>query len=103
MKRAKRVSHPPLAALHVALFARFFTLLPQLSWQRIPPAPGSHRTHKLIRHLLESSADRETRRIKANICSSYPVWEDFSAKATKLHSQLRTTILAAVAFLDAFQ
>ncbi|XP_034032885.1 MTSS I-BAR domain containing 2a isoform X2 [Thalassophryne amazonica] len=35
--------------------------------------------------------------------SSYPVWEDFSAKATKLHSQLRTTILVAVAFLDAFQ
>uniref|UniRef100_A0A8C2WY13 MTSS I-BAR domain containing 2a n=1 Tax=Cyclopterus lumpus TaxID=8103 RepID=A0A8C2WY13_CYCLU len=35
--------------------------------------------------------------------SSYPVWEDFNAKATKLHSQLRTTILAAVAFLDAFQ
>ncbi|KAM7002875.1 protein MTSS 2-like isoform 5-T5 [Tautogolabrus adspersus] len=35
--------------------------------------------------------------------SSYPVWEDFSAKATKLHSQLRTSILASVAFLDAFQ
>ncbi|XP_028305887.1 MTSS I-BAR domain containing 2a isoform X4 [Gouania willdenowi] len=35
--------------------------------------------------------------------SSYPVWEDFSAKATKLHSHLRTTMLAAVAFLDAFQ
>nr|XP_015224031.1 PREDICTED: MTSS1-like protein isoform X10 [Lepisosteus oculatus] len=35
--------------------------------------------------------------------SSYPIWEDFSAKATKLHSQLRTTVLAAVAFLDAFQ
>ncbi|MEQ2301123.1 Protein MTSS 2 [Ameca splendens] len=34
---------------------------------------------------------------------SYPVWEDFSAKATKLHSQLRTTVLATVAFLDAFQ
>ncbi|XP_042616563.1 protein MTSS 2 isoform X3 [Cyprinus carpio] len=34
---------------------------------------------------------------------SYPVWEDFSAKATKLHSQLRTTVLSAVAFLDAFQ
>ncbi|KAG7473621.1 hypothetical protein MATL_G00097760 [Megalops atlanticus] len=34
---------------------------------------------------------------------SYPVWEDFSAKATKLHSQLRSTVLAAVAFLDAFQ
>eukprot|EP00063_Salmo_salar_P005983 XP_013980818.1 PREDICTED: MTSS1-like protein isoform X3 [Salmo salar] len=35
--------------------------------------------------------------------SSYPVWEDFSAKATKLHSQLRTTVLAIVTFLDAFQ
>ncbi|XP_051580017.1 protein MTSS 2-like isoform X1 [Myxocyprinus asiaticus] len=34
---------------------------------------------------------------------SYPVWEDFIAKATKLHSQLRTTVLAASAFLDAFQ
>uniref|UniRef100_A0A8C9STG1 MTSS I-BAR domain containing 2 n=1 Tax=Scleropages formosus TaxID=113540 RepID=A0A8C9STG1_SCLFO len=34
---------------------------------------------------------------------SYPVWEDFSAKATKLHAQLRTTVLATVAFLDAFQ
>uniref|UniRef100_A0A3B3RKM2 MTSS I-BAR domain containing 2 n=1 Tax=Paramormyrops kingsleyae TaxID=1676925 RepID=A0A3B3RKM2_9TELE len=34
---------------------------------------------------------------------SYPIWEDFSTKATKLHSQLRTTVLAAVAFLDAFQ
>ncbi|XP_062403153.1 protein MTSS 2-like isoform X2 [Sardina pilchardus] len=35
--------------------------------------------------------------------NSYPVWEDFTAKATKLHSQLRTTVLAAAAFLDAFQ
>ncbi|XP_052321969.1 protein MTSS 2-like isoform X4 [Oncorhynchus keta] len=35
--------------------------------------------------------------------SSYPVWEDFSGKATKLHSQLRTTVLAIVTFLDAFQ
>ncbi|XP_067276377.1 MTSS I-BAR domain containing 2a isoform X4 [Pseudorasbora parva] len=34
---------------------------------------------------------------------SYPVWEDFIAKATKLHSQLRTTVLAASAFLDTFQ
>uniref|UniRef100_A0A673M7U2 MTSS1-like protein n=1 Tax=Sinocyclocheilus rhinocerous TaxID=307959 RepID=A0A673M7U2_9TELE len=39
------------------------------------------------------------------VCSlySYPVWEDFIAKATKLHSQLRTTVLAAAAVLDAFQ
>ncbi|XP_031420373.1 MTSS I-BAR domain containing 2a isoform X2 [Clupea harengus] len=35
--------------------------------------------------------------------NSYPVWEDFTAKATKLHSQLRTTVLATAAFLDAFQ
>uniref|UniRef100_A0A8B9GN09 IMD domain-containing protein n=1 Tax=Amazona collaria TaxID=241587 RepID=A0A8B9GN09_9PSIT len=35
--------------------------------------------------------------------SSYPIWENFNLKATKLHSQLRTTVLAAVAFLDAFQ
>ncbi|KAJ7312063.1 hypothetical protein JRQ81_006398 [Phrynocephalus forsythii] len=35
--------------------------------------------------------------------SSYPIWEDFNSKAAKLHSQLRTTVLAAVAFLDAFQ
>lgn len=34
---------------------------------------------------------------------SYPVWEDYIAKATKLHSQLRTAVLAAAAFLDAFQ
>lgn len=47
--------------------ARFFTLLPQLPWQRIPPAPGSHRPHKLIRHLLESSADGEAGRFTANI------------------------------------
>ncbi|XP_076841410.1 MTSS I-BAR domain containing 2a isoform X2 [Brachyhypopomus gauderio] len=35
--------------------------------------------------------------------NSYPVWEDFGAKATKLHSQLRTTALVVSAFLDAFQ
>ncbi|XP_036410970.1 protein MTSS 1-like isoform X2 [Megalops cyprinoides] len=35
--------------------------------------------------------------------SSYPVWEDFISKAGKLQSQLRTTLVAAAAFLDAFQ
>ncbi|XP_078735713.1 protein MTSS 2-like isoform X1 [Lampetra fluviatilis] len=35
--------------------------------------------------------------------SSYPVWEDFTNKATKFHSQLRTTVVAAATFLDAFQ
>ncbi|CAI5779021.1 protein MTSS 1 isoform X6 [Podarcis lilfordi] len=34
---------------------------------------------------------------------SYPVWEDFINKAGKLQSQLRTTVVAAAAFLDAFQ
>ncbi|KAJ3597802.1 hypothetical protein NHX12_001319 [Muraenolepis orangiensis] len=35
--------------------------------------------------------------------SSYPVWEDFITKAGKLQSQLRATVAAAAAFLDAFQ
>ncbi|XP_054620131.1 protein MTSS 1-like isoform X5 [Dunckerocampus dactyliophorus] len=34
---------------------------------------------------------------------SYPVWEDFISKASKLQSQLRTTVVAVAAFLDAFQ
>ncbi|XP_044905951.1 protein MTSS 1 isoform X8 [Felis catus] len=38
-----------------------------------------------------------------NIKGSYPVWEDFINKAGKLQSQLRTTVVAAAAFLDAFQ
>ncbi|XP_069035736.1 protein MTSS 1 isoform X2 [Lepisosteus oculatus] len=35
--------------------------------------------------------------------SSYPAWEDFVTKGTKLQSQLRTTILVTSSFLDAFQ
>ncbi|KAK7915434.1 hypothetical protein WMY93_011195 [Mugilogobius chulae] len=35
--------------------------------------------------------------------ASYPTWEDFITKGTKLQSQLRTTILVTGAFLDAFQ
>ncbi|XP_060776929.1 protein MTSS 1-like isoform X2 [Neoarius graeffei] len=35
--------------------------------------------------------------------SSYPVWDDFISKAGKLQSQLRTTVMAVAAFLDAFQ
>ncbi|KAM8767372.1 protein MTSS 1-like isoform 4-T4 [Acanthopagrus schlegelii] len=34
---------------------------------------------------------------------SYPVWDDFISKASKLQSQLRTTFVAVAAFLDAFQ
>ncbi|XP_062848688.1 protein MTSS 1-like isoform X2 [Trichomycterus rosablanca] len=39
----------------------------------------------------------------ADMKSSYPVWEDFISKAGKLQSQLRTTLMAVAAFLDAFQ
>ncbi|XP_041843156.1 protein MTSS 1-like isoform X2 [Melanotaenia boesemani] len=35
--------------------------------------------------------------------SSYPIWEDFITKAGKLQSQLRATVAAVAAFLDAFQ
>jgi len=34
---------------------------------------------------------------------SPPIWEDFILKATKLHHQLKSTILATSAFLDCFQ
>ncbi|XP_053182311.1 protein MTSS 1-like isoform X4 [Scomber japonicus] len=34
---------------------------------------------------------------------SYPIWEDFITKAGKLQSQLRATVVAVAAFLDAFQ
>ncbi|XP_047240827.1 protein MTSS 1-like isoform X5 [Girardinichthys multiradiatus] len=34
---------------------------------------------------------------------SYPIWDDFISKATKLQTQLRTTVVAVAAFLDAFQ
>ncbi|XP_049586206.1 protein MTSS 1 isoform X10 [Syngnathus scovelli] len=35
--------------------------------------------------------------------SGYPIWEDFITKAGKLQSQLRATVVALAAFLDAFQ
>ncbi|KAM8840416.1 protein MTSS 1-like isoform 2-T2 [Spinachia spinachia] len=34
---------------------------------------------------------------------SCPVWDDFISKASKLQSQLRTTVVTVAAFLDAFQ
>ncbi|XP_051927308.1 protein MTSS 1-like [Hippocampus zosterae] len=39
----------------------------------------------------------------ADLKGSYPVWEDFVSKAGKLQSQLRATVVALAAFLDAFQ
>ncbi|XP_019337303.1 protein MTSS 1 isoform X8 [Alligator mississippiensis] len=41
--------------------------------------------------------------IISDMKGSYPAWEDFINKAGKLQSQLRTTVVAAAAFLDAFQ
>eukprot|EP00062_Callorhinchus_milii_P019958 gi/632975077/ref/XP_007904028.1/ PREDICTED: MTSS1-like protein isoform X3 [Callorhinchus milii] len=59
---------------------------------------------------METGGDRECgalgglfQAIINDMKGSYPIWEDFNAKAAKLHSQLRTTVLAAAAFLDAFQ
>ncbi|XP_032983053.1 protein MTSS 2 isoform X3 [Rhinolophus ferrumequinum] len=61
--------------------------------------------HLLFASLSREDVDRNSPhcRQEAELQSSYPIWEDFNSKATKLHSQLRTTVLAAVAFLDAFQ
>ncbi|CAL8338011.1 unnamed protein product [Merluccius merluccius] len=41
--------------------------------------------------------------IMTDMKASYPAWEDFVTKGTKLQSQLRTTILVTGSFLDAFQ
>uniref|UniRef100_A0A8D0Q0Z8 IMD domain-containing protein n=1 Tax=Sus scrofa TaxID=9823 RepID=A0A8D0Q0Z8_PIG len=77
------------------------------------PAGAGLLSHKLPRVCLEAacgySAQVEPCSLRgvslplSSRQSSYPIWEDFNSKATKLHSQLRTTVLAAVAFLDAFQ
>uniref|UniRef100_A0A8D1CWD5 IMD domain-containing protein n=1 Tax=Sus scrofa TaxID=9823 RepID=A0A8D1CWD5_PIG len=77
------------------------------------PAGAELLSHKLPRVCLEAacgySAQVEPCSLRgvslplSSRQSSYPIWEDFNSKATKLHSQLRTTVLAAVAFLDAFQ
>ncbi|XP_010224077.1 PREDICTED: LOW QUALITY PROTEIN: MTSS1-like protein [Tinamus guttatus] len=60
--------------------------------------PKGHNASRALRGWHQSSGARI-----GLVKSSYPIWEDFNSKATKLHSQLRTTVLAAVAFLDAFQ
>nr|XP_043873526.1 protein MTSS 1-like [Solea senegalensis] len=39
----------------------------------------------------------------ADMKGSYPVWDDFISKASKLQSQLRMTVVVVAAFLDAFQ
>ncbi|KAA0702932.1 Metastasis suppressor protein 1 [Triplophysa tibetana] len=51
----------------------------------------------------EGAGERRLGDTRARLCSSYPIWEDFISKAVKLQSQLRTTVVAVAAFLDAFQ
>ncbi|XP_072541057.1 protein MTSS 1 isoform X3 [Salminus brasiliensis] len=41
--------------------------------------------------------------IMIDMKASYPAWEDFVTKGTKLQSQLRTTVIVTGSFLDAFQ
>ncbi|XP_023180770.1 MTSS1-like protein isoform X2 [Xiphophorus maculatus] len=41
--------------------------------------------------------------IMSDMKASYPTWEDFVSKGTKLQTHLRTTLLLTGAFLDAFQ
>ncbi|CAB1313612.1 unnamed protein product [Coregonus sp. 'balchen'] len=67
-----------------------------LSWLNLLSASsvvaGRRGAEKLISHLLQPSEDRQGECLFTSLqekISSYPVWEDFSAKATKLHSQLR--------------
>uniref|UniRef100_A0A8C5GY73 Metastasis suppressor protein 1-like n=1 Tax=Gouania willdenowi TaxID=441366 RepID=A0A8C5GY73_GOUWI len=47
--------------------------------------------------------DTPTDHTQAQFVGSYPVWDDFISKASKLQSQLRATVVTVAAFLDAFQ
>ncbi|XP_055507949.1 protein MTSS 1 isoform X2 [Leucoraja erinacea] len=50
-----------------------------------------------------SALDGLFQTIMTDMKGSYPVWEDFISKTTKLQSHLRTTVVITGAFLDAFQ
>ncbi|XP_060518908.1 protein MTSS 2 isoform X2 [Cylas formicarius] len=59
---------------------------------------------------METHIDKESgalgglfQQIIMDMKNGMPLWEDLIAKATKLHSSLRATILAVTAYLDAFQ
>ncbi|XP_050292981.1 uncharacterized protein LOC126733634 isoform X2 [Anthonomus grandis grandis] len=58
---------------------------------------------------MENSMDKESglgglfQQIIMDMKNGMPLWEDLIAKATKLHSSLKATILAVTAYLEAFQ
>ncbi|XP_066257430.1 uncharacterized protein mim isoform X2 [Euwallacea similis] len=58
---------------------------------------------------METSIDKESglgglfQHIILDMKNGMPLWEDLIAKATKLHSSLKATILAVTAYLEAFQ
>ncbi|XP_048523340.1 flocculation protein FLO11 isoform X3 [Dendroctonus ponderosae] len=58
---------------------------------------------------METSIDKESglgglfQQIIMDMKNGMPLWEDLIAKATKLHSSLKATILAVTAYLEAFQ
>uniref|UniRef100_A0A8C6PJS9 MTSS I-BAR domain containing 1 n=1 Tax=Nothobranchius furzeri TaxID=105023 RepID=A0A8C6PJS9_NOTFU len=75
----------------------------------LPSSSSGHGTNRL-RLKMETVMERECsalgglfQTVIGDMKGGYPVWDDFISKATKLQSQLRTTVVAVAAFLDAFQ
>ncbi|KAJ8708455.1 hypothetical protein PYW07_010580 [Mythimna separata] len=59
-----------------------------------------HYTSKNENAKKKSSIEKERDNDRTN---SAPMWEEFISKATKLHSALKSALVAIAAFLDAFQ
>uniref|UniRef100_A0A665UK33 Protein MTSS 1-like n=1 Tax=Echeneis naucrates TaxID=173247 RepID=A0A665UK33_ECHNA len=80
-------------------------------WTLSPgPAAACVRVLVSIAAAMETVMERECsalgglfQTVIGDMKGSYPVWDDFISKASKLQSQLRTTVVAVAAFLDAFQ
>uniref|UniRef100_A0A8C5CDV1 Protein MTSS 1-like n=1 Tax=Gadus morhua TaxID=8049 RepID=A0A8C5CDV1_GADMO len=75
-----------------------------------PSLSYTHKPEKVLVLKMEAVIEKECsalgglfQTVIGDMKSSYPIWEDFISKAGKLQSQLRATVFAAAAFLDAFQ